>query len=523
MRFEIKQMFSLRNKLFITAITLLPFILTGCTSYSTYLGRTDSTGAAVLRPLDGVKASEADSPNVVWCAPDTDKTIDVVFNPSNDFSIVGSGIDQIEKKIMELQPVNTTNPPSATSTSSYRYFQYAQGVPIAGYKVEEGVNIIVDKIYRSESNKKLDNDKAAPTTFMPVLGRILNPDAKRWNADPEIYTLRQDYLNGGKTDGELLSPLATDANTVLVDRRANNLNSTDKLPPAIIFILYEPGAYWKNKDTNYRQQYRDKVMYFDAYYSIDQWNLFTNSSTGASTTRDKIISPEIFGVCQYKSDTHPTDSPITLRHTGTLLGDELPLNNPKPTLHLEPFLCLVQPTAHCCDVPSNRGDCFMESTLPEDPTADADVKFTLIDKAGSHFTVLTDDLQPSQPDVNLWTKYEFIEMLQDQDNNLTFSPSLSHTAPLLEKKQFSPKNNLRVPEWLFSETAYNANLTPCGGNENCALAHSKYKVSFVVGNNKNIFYHNRTLVDGNTGIIYERSDAHPTSGQDWPWCWFSPE
>jgi hypothetical protein len=137
----------------------------------------------------------------------------------------------------------------------------------------------------------------------------------------------------------------------------------------------------------------------------------------------------------------------------------------------------------------------------------------------------------TQPDVNLWVKHEFIEMLQSGD--ATFAVNSDKLKPLNEKKRFSPKNNLQVPQWLYSEEAVKENMGLCQlatytDFAQCVLDHSRYKVQYTPPL-VNAYYHNRTLIVDDT--IYERVASPATSNgarkqgaiPDWIWCWFTPE
>lgn len=537
-----------RNNYKLFLALLCAAALSGCSNSATYLGRSDATGMKVIAPLSGVLASVAGDPNVVWSAPDTNKTIDVVFDVSDPQPLKKYSTDvtvqNVQKELAKLVPTG--------DSPSYRYFKYAEGVPIPAYKVEEGVNIVVDKKFRGQDDKKLEkqvmggNDKkddtAAPTNIAPILARVLNPIRSRWSANPEIYTLREDYLNDNANDEKDRKDNINSNNNLLSQydfknpeqmlievSRAKSPNAVidpKNLPPAVLLVLYQPATYWQTDDITKRDN-SAAPMYFDAYYSIDNWNLFVNKNTGVVGDHpDKLNPPNNFGICKYENPL-ATSLSITLLQNGTPKGDADILNNSLPTKHQEQCRNNV---GHCCSsIDKQTGDCLQETEIyAPQPTVDQDVKFTLIDllknsqwaKDASEFEV--ESQKPSQPDVNLWTKYEFIEMLQG--NNLTFQQTNNYQKPLKDKgsDSFSPKSNLRVPEWLFSKDAFNANISSeCANDVKCALAHSKYRVSFVNGDKKNVFYHNRALVHENK--IYERSDSHDSSGLQWPWCWFTPE
>ena len=545
-------------RIFVVLVAALT--LSGCDNLGTYLGRKDATGAKVIAPLDGVLKSAVGSNDVIWSTPDTNQTIDVVFDDKNkeqpfkEYWSTAPSIQTVQSNLSKLVPTNTS--------PSYRYFKYAEGVTIPEYKVEEGVNIVVDNKFRGQDSQKLlkevagsngkKYDTAAPTNVIPVLGRVLNPIKSRWSANPEIYTLREDYLNNNSKDEDPRNKV--NGNTGLfsqydpknpeqmlldVDRTgANSVQGPPKAPPAVLLVLYQPANYWQTANGNRVRDNSANPMYFDAYYSIDNWNLFTNKNDGKTQpSPDTLKSPAKFGICKYSST--PSTQSITLKSVGDYRGDEDNMNR-EVILHTN---CnRVTNIGHCCNVAIEKGDCPEEpDELSRDPSANGDVKFTLIDLLAdqnysdaaldaSKFTIASANNQiPTQPDINLWTKYEFIEMLKN--GPLEFSRPNDYSKPLQNKASdsFSPKSNLRVPEWLFSKAAYVANRNGiCGGNINCALAHAKYKVSFT-NNKKNVFYHNRTLVyNKNIYELQPPSDtgAHPIANTDtyqWPWCWFSPE
>lgn len=531
-------------------IVFIATVLTGCSPLSTFLGRTDVSGATPLAPLDGILQSvinQTGQDNIVWATPDTNETIDIVFKEGEQ-PFVGQAIDtrSVQQALASLTP-NNDNP-------SYRYFKYAEGVPIPAYKLVEGVNITVDKKYLGndsltktiQGTNSHSDDTATPTDLMPVFGRVLDPNLNRWSSDPELYTLRKDYTVKNSEDeqedidnGSYLGPYdPLHPEQVLLD---SSTATSDANPPAAIFVLYEPGTYWQT-DNPATRDHGTELMYFDVYYSMDQWNSFIDRATGEFKAKQdqtpNLIPPNTFGICKYNS-TNNTGTQ-TLSSTPALSGDDNG-SNPLPTLHTP---CTLFGPGHCCDAALTERDCINETVLGTNPIPNGDLRFTLVTMlTNPTYSTLAqadatnDNWNYSQPNVNLWVKYEFIDMLNS--GNATFNIINDKLKPLLEKSQFSAKSNLQVPIWLYSEQAVNTNLAgACAGNAQCVLAHSRYRVNYIPllswdsqNNDKPVFYHNRNLVYDNK--LYElASSSTGTSGAraastadqpDWPWCWFTPE
>lgn len=521
----------------------LVFVLMGCDKQGDFLGRSNVSASSVLAPLDGVLANLVQDPNMLYASPNTKQTVDIVFSdkekPFKDYNDNADiTIEAMQIKLAELTPSNN-NP-------VYRYFRYAEGVSIPAYKLLEGTNVTVDKTYKGDPSKPLETtinrtngqieDTPSPTSLMPVFGRVLNPNLKRWSSNPELFTLRKDYLiENQKTEEDdleskdyLSSYEIESPEKLVLDGVPTN---GDKKPPALIFVLYEPSSYWQTD--NRKNRVNDNTLYyFDVYYSIDQWNMFVNKQSGdvkKDNHPDGLRLPNDFGICKYNDSTSGAN-PITISQSSQIPPQDEPGHNPFPTRHIE---CgLFGFSGHCC---GPGGDCHEETPIPPNLTVEGDMKFTLI-------TMLTDSAYKeiaekdkernkyTQPDVNLWVKHEFIEMLQS--GNATFEVVSDKLKPLMEKNMFSPKNNLQVPQWLYSEEAVNANMDACTlepDPEQCVLDHSRYKVQYTLSPLDTYYYHNRILIVDNT--IYERVAPSATSNgaraqgaiPDWIWCWFTPE
>jgi len=518
----------------------LVFVFTGCSKEGHFLGRDDVSAASVLAPLDGILASVAQDPNILYASPNTKQTIDIIFKeddkPFEGYNNNSVDILTMQQTLAKLAPSNT-NP-------VYRYFRYAEGVSIPAYKLLEGTNITIDKTYKGESNKPLktniarsnsqDDDTSSPTGLMPVFGRVLNPNLKRWSSSPELFTLRKDYLAPNATtekedweqEKKYLSSYSYSEPEKLV---LAPTNKNEKRPPALIFVLYKPSNYWQTDNRSSREQ-ENELYYFDVYYSIDQWNIFVNKQSGTverGNHPDKLRLPNEFGICNYNDTSTSSKTSIVIPKMPLSYPQDAPDCHPSPTLHRECSLFAVN--GHCC--PSS-GDCPQETPISPNPTVDGDLEFTLITMLtnNSYRELAQQDQETykySQPDVNLWVKYEFIEMLQNED--ATFEVISDKLKPLNEKNGFSPKNNLQVPLWLYSEEAVIANMATCKSAEEpqkCVLDHARYKVQYTP---TETFYHNRVLID-KEGKIYERATSGAREGArkagaipDWFWCWFMPE
>jgi len=518
----------------------LVFVFTGCSKEGHFLGRSDVSAASVLAPLDGILASVAQDPNILYASPNTKQTIDIVFRegdkPFEDYNSNPVDILTMQQTLAKLAPSNT-NP-------VYRYFRYAEGVSIPAYKLLEGTNITIDKTYKGENSKPLktkiartnsqDDDTSSPTGLMPVFGRVLNPNLKRWSSNPELFTLRKDYLTPNDTTEEedweqgknyLSSYSYSEPEKLVLEPTDKN----EKRPPALIFVLYKPSNYWQTNNRSSREQ-ENELYYFDVYYSIDQWNIFVDKQNGTveqNNHPDKLRLPNEFGICNYNKTPTPKPS-ITIPEMPFSYPQDEQGCHPSPTLHKECSLFAVN--GHCC---VSSGDCPQETPISPNPTVDGDLKFTLITMlTDSVYTALAqkdkEEYKYSQPDVNLWVKHEFIEMLQN--GNATFEVISDKLKPLNEKNRFSPKNNLQVPLWLYSEDAVKQNMGACKpANEpqKCVLDHARYEVQYTP---TETFYHNRVLINEKERTIYERATSGTKKGArkagaipDWFWCWFMPE
>ena len=522
----------------------LVFVLMGCDKQGDFLGRSNVSASSVLAPLDGVLANLVQDPNMLYASPNTKQTVDIVFN--KDDKPFESYYDNQPIDVSTMQNVLAELTPS-DSNPVYRYFRYAEGVSIPAYKLLEGTNVTVDKTYKGDTSRPLETtinrtngqkyDTPSPTSLMPVFGRVLNPNLKRWSSNPELFTLRKDYL----TPNELTEQRDLEQKNYLSSYDINgpeNLvldgatTNGDKKPPALIFVLYEPSSYWQTDDRKNRVN-DNTLYYFDVYYSIDQWNMFVNKQSGdvkKDNHPDGLRLPNDFGVCKY-NDSASVANPITIFQTSRISPQDESGHNPFPTRHIE---CgLFGFSGHCC---GPGGDCREEVPITPKPTVDGDLEFTLITMlTDSFYTALAQKDQEkykySQPDVNLWVKHEFIEMLQSGD--ATFAVTSDKLKPLNEKNRFSPKNNLQVPQWLYSEEAVKENMGLCRSVTytdfaQCVLDHSRYKVQYTLSP-LDAYYHNRTLIVDDT--IYERVASPATSNgaraqsaiPDWIWCWFTPE
>ena len=253
---------------------------------------------------------------------------------------------------------------------------------------------------------------------MPVFGRVLNPNLKRWSSNPELFTLRKDYLTPNDTTEEedweqgknyLSSYSYSEPEKLVLEPTDKN----EKRPPALIFVLYKPSNYWQTNNRSSREQ-ENELYYFDVYYSIDQWNIFVDKQNGTveqNNHPDKLRLPNEFGICNYNKTPTPKPS-ITIPEMPFSYPQDEQGCHPSPTLHKECSLFAVN--GHCC---VSSGDCPQETPISPNPTVDGDLKFTLITMlTDSVYTALAqkdkEEYKYSQPDVNLWVKHEFIEMLQ---------------------------------------------------------------------------------------------------------------
>lgn len=449
--------------LLIFSVGFVALTLGGCDKYGTYLNREDATGASVTYPLDGILASAVGSDDVIWSEPDTNKTIDAVFDDN----------------------ASSTEP-------SYRYFQYAKGIPIATYNIGEGVNIAIDGTYKGGDS--VDGDTNPLPMVVPIEKISLRSfDKSRWSSDPEIYTLGATYLQ--TTIGPLF-----------------DISATDPTVPSIIFVLYQPSQYW-NEDASSRK-YDSTPMYFDAYYSVDYWNII-NDSTGTISAPDitktyvtdaSLTSPAEFGVCEFSQNNTATTASISILSTGVSTSVDSPkilVRNLIGQCVEEPAPGLVNPT----------------------PADDADIVFTLFDA----MDLEGNDTDITQEKVNKWTKYDFLEMLKQGITTFNVaSQNIENTTKYLpNKSSYSQQNNLQVPVKLYSKQAYEASIATCGNEKERALNISQYDVKFT---NSDTYYHNRTAISGST--LYEKqpasdSGARPTVNVtdplNWVWCWFTPE
>lgn len=438
----------IKKLLFISLTIFVACILCGCKNNNIYLGRSDATGMGVIEPLNGILASAATPPNTIWATPDTNKTVDVVFSDNQ-----------------------------SSNLPTYRYFQYAQGVNVPAYRVGEGVNIAIDNTYHGINT--LSGDKNPLPMLVPITKiSFRSYDKNRWSANPEAYTLGQDYLQSA-----VFGPLF-------------NMEG-QKPPPSVIFVLYEPSVYWRQSNAAERN-YDAAPMYFDVYYSIDYWNKLNDDKIQAPDITDNDIKdltpPQEFGVCKYSEQPASTLSSISVPSSGTATS-------------LPKIL-----------VPDFFGGCHEEDFPTTNPTANGDITFTLLGAIGK--TGADDSV--TQAKVNSWTKYEFREMLLNNPRtlfNIAKQDKLYLPAKdAKESGQFALENNLKIPTELYSQDAYNTSMaTTCPDKESRALEISKYSVRFTAND---AYYHNRTLISNKA--IYERSDARQ-SGLNWFWCWFSPQ
>jgi len=346
------------------------------------------------------------------------------------------------------------------------------------------------------------------------VAKVINPNVKRWGANPELYTLSQDYLGNFKLNNYT---------------RTQNI-TVDNLP-AVIFVLYDSphnSLYYQVDAT--KRDYSSKSLYFDAYYSMEMWN-----AENGTPSNDKLpdwlgyildqTKPDDFGYCKYIAEGAVTPDAFTVLARGVNISTDHP-KVPQPPASGPP-----------------RG----VNTGLVDPTGSGDVKFTLIDSSNKPGT----DNAVTQSNINKWTKYELIEMLDM--GTFSFEIDRKNTEPYLDKDLaeldgFTEKNNLIIPRQLYSKQAYElAKSTPyaypyngCAGapdEEKCAYEASLYDVDFVpeIDNSTTVNYHNRKAILNKR--IYARqilltdteglTGAHPKINlptiADWNWCWFTPE
>lgn len=496
----------------------------------TVANRVNTSGMMVTNGVNDIWFAYEDS-NVIaatWTAYSSGQIFefDMYFNTKYFGKNTNSDIDFFSIALHELgHSVGLGHPSAITQCINevmFPTYQHSHSSLQSGEK--KGINvlytpaapstaqIINDLVYGFSSQILPQEAYAMMRNGAVPTAHITNPNQNRWGADPEIFVLKKDYLdlfNINKFD------------------YSKPINITNL--PAVIFVLYDsPHSSNYFKVDAQERDYSSKPLYFDAYYSVEIWNAQNNAPAQLplfAQYMKKDTRADDEGFCKYTLRREITPDNFTILQKGINISS----TNPKI------------PNGSDTGPPSGTDSSFINPSGDEN---NGDVKFTLIDSIGKSGT----DDKITQKSINLWTKWEFIEMLGN--GSYSFIPDRQENEQFQNKdlsqlEKFVLPLDFQVPVELYSKAAYQrAKDTPysypydgCKGaldEEACAYEASYYKVKFIpqLSDSTIVKYHNRIAIYNKN--IYAKQDknsgfegAHPVPDlpkiTDWLWCWFSPQ